>query len=231
MADGQAQRARHGRFGRDMQPEQESEFTEEVIHINRVAKVVKGGRKFHFTALVALGDKETRVGLGYGKAGEVVDAIKKAVDDAKRNMVSIYREGTTIPYEVVTEYCSSKIILKPAAKGHGVIAGGAARPLIALCGIEDVSAKFVGSTNAINTARATFQALKMLKSPNYINRLRNGEKMDSTGRFVSDAKRSAAAEAIAEFTAEEKAAQAAPQSEASEKPKAADQELAESGEE
>lgn len=203
MAEGR----RDGRFNRQNQPEQESEFTEEVIHINRVAKVVKGGRKFHFTALVALGDKERRVGLGYGKAGEVVDAIRKAVDDAKRNMTAIYREGSTIPYEVVTQYCSSKIILKPAAKGHGVIAGGAARPLIALCGIEDVSAKFVGSTNAINTARVTFQALKMLKSPDYINRLRSGEKMDSTGRFVSDSKRSAAEEAIEEFTAEEKAAQ------------------------
>lgn len=231
MADGQAQRSRRDRFSRQNQPEQESEFTEEVIHINRVAKVVKGGRKFHFTALVALGDKETRVGLGYGKAGEVVDAIKKAVDDAKRNMVAIYREGSTIPYEVVTQYCSSKIILKPAAKGHGVIAGGAARPLISLSGIEDVSAKFVGSTNAINTARATFQALKMLKSPSYINRLRNGEKMDSTGKFLADVKHSAAEEAIAEFSAEEAAAQAGTDEEPQGKDKEAGQDTAAQNEE
>ena len=191
---------------RDYAPEPESEFTEEVIHINRVAKVVKGGRKFHFTALVALGDKQNRVGLGYGKAAEVVDAIKKGVDDAKRNMIVICKQGTTIPYEVKSHYCASTILLRPAAKGHGIIAGGSARPILALSGIEDVTAKFVGSNNPINCARSTFQALKMIQRPEFIKRLRNGEKLDSQGRYIADKAKAAAEEAIEAFTAEEKAA-------------------------
>jgi small subunit ribosomal protein S5 len=185
----------------------ESEFTEEVIHINRVAKVVKGGRKFHFTALVALGDKKNRVGLGYGKAGEVVDAIKKGVDEAKRNMITVFKEETTIPYEIKHHYCASTVILRPAAKGHGIIAGGAARPILALAGIEDATAKFVGSANQVNTARACFQALKTMQAPDYIKRLRSGEKVDSQGRFVSDLKREEAQKAIEDFSAEEQAAQ------------------------
>lgn len=190
---------------RDYAPEPESEFTEEVIHINRVAKVVKGGRKFHFTALVALGDKKDRVGLGYGKAAEVVDAIKKGVDDAKRNMIVICKQGTTIPYEVKSHYCASTIVLRPAAKGHGIIAGGSARPILALSGLEDVTAKFVGSNNPINCARSTFQALKLIQRPDFIKRLRNGEKLDSQGRYIADKAKVAAEEAIEAFTAEERA--------------------------
>ena len=208
--------------GRRQDSELESEFIEEVIHINRVSKVVKGGRKFHFTALVAMGDKRDRVGLGYGKAGEVVDAIKKGVDDAKRNMVTVYREGTTIPYEVISEYCASKIILRPAAKGHGIIAGGPARPIIALSGIEDVTAKFIGSTNAINTARACFNALKMIETPDRISRLRSGEKVDSAGRFIAEVRQEEAQQAIADFTAEEQAAQLADPPKPKPKPKAKD---------
>jgi small subunit ribosomal protein S5 len=196
----------HGRGPTERAPEPESEFTEEVVHINRVAKVVKGGRKFHFTALVALGDKENRVGLGYGKASEVVDAIKKGVDEARKNMITVCKNGTTIPYEVREQYCSSTILMRPAAKGHGIIAGGAARPILALAGYEDVTAKFVGSNNAVNTARATFNALKKIQTPDYIKRMRRGEKVDRLGRYGVETKRSLAEEAIAQFTAEEEAA-------------------------
>ena len=194
------------REGRGFREEQESEFKEEVIHINRVAKVVKGGRKFNFTALVAVGDGKSRVGLGYGRAGEVVDAIKKGVDEAKRNMFTVYKEGTTIPYEIKSVYCSSTMLLRPAAKGHGIIAGGSARPILTLAGLEDVTAKFIGSTNPVNCARATFQALKMIQSPDHILRLRKGEKVDKHGKFVSETMKSAAEDAIAEFSAEEEAA-------------------------
>jgi small subunit ribosomal protein S5 len=190
---------------RDSGTEPESEFQEEVIYINRVAKVVKGGRKFHFTALVAIGDKESRVGLGYGKAGEVVDAIKKGVDEAKREMITIYKDGTTIPFALNSHYCASTIVMQPAAKGHGIIAGGSARPIFALAGIEDVTAKFVGSANPVNCARATFQALKMIKRPEYIERLRSGEKMDRIGRFASQVQKEAAKQAIETFEAEEQA--------------------------
>jgi small subunit ribosomal protein S5 len=187
-------------------PEPESEFTEEVVHINRVAKVVKGGRKFHFTALVALGDKENRVGLGYGKASEVVDAIKKGVDEARKNMITVHKKGTTIPYELREQYCASTILMRPAAKGHGIIAGGAARPILALAGYEDVTAKFVGSNNPVNTARATFNALKKIQTPDYIKRMRRGDKVDRLGRYGAETKRSLAEEAIAQFQAEEEAA-------------------------
>jgi small subunit ribosomal protein S5 len=193
-------------------PEQvESEFTEEVIHINRVAKVVKGGRKFHFAALVAVGDRKGRVGLGYGKASEVVDAIRKGVDDAKRNMIKVYREGTSIPYMLRSHYCASTILLRPAAKGHGIIAGGSARPILALSGIEDVSAKFVGSNNAINCARATFQALKQIQRPDVIGRLRSGEKVDRLGRFVSDQRKAVAEEALEQIVASQPTLESGPQ--------------------
>jgi small subunit ribosomal protein S5 len=195
---------RDRRDRRDFKPmEQEQEFAEEVININRVSKVVKGGRKFHFTALVAVGDRKTRVGLGYGKAGELVDAIKKGVDEAKRNMIVVFKQGTTLPYEIRQHYCASTIVLRPAAKGHGIIAGGAARPILSLSGIEDVTAKFVGSNNPLNCARATFKALKTMQLPEYIGRLRSGEKLDPTGRFVSDKRRVAAEEALAAISAEE----------------------------
>jgi small subunit ribosomal protein S5 len=201
--DGRDSRGRGGRDrdrDRDRQQEAENEFTEEVIHINRVAKVVKGGRKFHFAALVAIGDRKGRVGLGYGKASEVVDAIRKGVDDAKRNLIKVYREGTTIPYIMRSHYCASTILLRPAAQGHGIIAGGSARAILSLSGIEDVTAKFVGSSNAINCARATFQALQQIQRPDVIKRLRSGEKVDKLGRFVSDQRKALAEEALNQLT-------------------------------
>jgi small subunit ribosomal protein S5 len=204
--DSRGDRPGRSRSNFERAPEPESEFQEEVVHINRVAKVVKGGRKFHFTALVAVGDRENRIGLGYGKASEVVDAIRKGVDEARKNMITVHKKGTTIPYELREQYCSSTILMRPAAKGHGIIAGGAARPILALAGYEDVTAKFIGSNNPVNTARATFNALKHIQTPDYIKRMRRGEKVDRLGRYGTETKRSLAEEAIAEFTAEEEAA-------------------------
>jgi small subunit ribosomal protein S5 len=180
---------------RDFQQEPQ-EFEESVIFINRVAKVVKGGRNFKFTALVAVGDKKNRVGLGYGKAGEVVEAIRKAVDDAKRQMITVSKNGATIPYEIQTHACASTIIMRPAKSGHGIIAGGPARSILHLAGYEDVSAKFHGSNSPINCAKVTFQALQKMSSPDFIRRVRSGEKMDSAGRFVSDVRRTTAQEAL-----------------------------------
>jgi small subunit ribosomal protein S5 len=184
------------------QDEEPSEFEEAVIYINRVAKVVKGGRKFNFTALVAVGDKKERVGLGYGKASEVVDAIKKAVDDAKRTMITVQKKGTTIPYDVQIHFCASTLTLRPAKKGHGIIAGGPARSILHLAGLEDISAKFHGSNRPINCAKVTFKALQSIASPDYIRRVRNGEKLDSSGRFIVAARADLAQQAIEEFTAE-----------------------------
>jgi small subunit ribosomal protein S5 len=179
-----------------------SEFEEAVIFINRVAKVVKGGRQFNFTALVAVGDRKDRVGLGYGKAAEVVDAIKKAVDDGKRQMITISKKDSTIPYEVESHFNATTIKLRPARKGHGIIAGGPARAILHLAGLEDISAKFFGSNTPINCAKATFQALKEMSSPEYIRRIRSGEKVGPGGQFVNETRRAAAEQAMDSFAAE-----------------------------
>ena len=150
--------------GKRFEQDKDDGFREEVIFINRVAKVVKGGRKFGFSALVAVGDGEGRVGLGIGKAGEVVDAIRKGVDEAKKGLITVPREGTTIPYELTKQFCATSVLMKPAREGTGVIAGGPARVILKLAGITDVSAKFFGSNNQVNCARAAFDALKSLKS-------------------------------------------------------------------
>jgi small subunit ribosomal protein S5 len=205
-------RGGNDRGGRDRRRpdaiEEPSEFEEAVIYINRVAKVVKGGRKFNFTALVAVGDRKNRVGLGYGKAAEVVDAIKKAVDDAKRKMITVAKNGSTIPYETTTHVCASTITMRPAKKGHGIIAGGPARAILHLAGYEDISAKFFGSSRPINCARVTFTALQQMATPEHIQRLRSGEKLDAAGRFVSDTRRQSAEAAIEQFTAEQQAEEA-----------------------
>jgi small subunit ribosomal protein S5 len=156
-----------------MTPTVDSEFSEEVIFVNRVAKVVKGGRKFGFSAIVAVGDKKERVGLGIGKAAEVVEAIRKASDDAKKNMITVPKKGTTVPYELNEHFCASTVIVKPAPEGHGIIAGGPARVIFGLAGITDVTAKFVGSSNQVNCAKVTFQALKNIMSPEHIMEMRN----------------------------------------------------------
>jgi small subunit ribosomal protein S5 len=139
------------------------DFEEVIVNIGRVTKVVKGGRRFRFTALVVIGDRNGTVGYGYGKAKEVPDAIKKAVDDAFKNLVKINLKGSTIAHDIEHKFNASRIVLRPASEGTGTIAGGAARPVIELAGIKDIIAKSIGSNNPNNLVRATIQALTRIK--------------------------------------------------------------------
>ena len=140
------------------------EFEEAIVNIGRVTKVVKGGRRFRFTALVVVGNKKGLVGYGFGKAKEVPDAIRKAVDDEFKNIVKVNIKGSTIAHDVEVKFNASRIILKPASDGTGVIAGGATRPVVELAGIKDILTKSLGSNNASNVVRATIKALSMIKS-------------------------------------------------------------------
>ena len=140
------------------------EFEEVVVNIGRVTKVVKGGRRFRFTALVVVGNKKGLVGYGFGKAKEVPDAIKKAVDDAFKNIIEVKTKGSTIAHDIEVKFNASRILLKPASEGTGVIAGGATRPVLELAGIEDILTKSLGSNNPSNLVRATIKALDMIKS-------------------------------------------------------------------
>lgn len=140
------------------------EFEEVIVDIGRVTKVVKGGRRFRFTALVVVGDKNGHVGFGFGKAKEVPDAMKKAVDDAFKNMIEVKLRGNTIPHDIEVKFNASRILLKPASEGTGVIAGGGARPVVELAGIKNILTKSLGSNNSANVVRATIKALSMLKS-------------------------------------------------------------------
>ena len=140
------------------------EFEEVIVDIGRVTKVVKGGRRFRFTALVVVGNRNGLVGFGYGKAKEVPDAMRKAIDDAFKNIIHVKIKGTTIPHDVEVKYTASRMLLRPASEGTGVIAGGSARPIIELAGIKDILTKSLGSNNSANVVRATIKALSLLKS-------------------------------------------------------------------
>ncbi|HXK71825.1 MAG: 30S ribosomal protein S5 [Clostridia bacterium] len=150
-----------------------SEFKEKVVRIGRVAKVVKGGRNFRFSALVVVGDENGRVGVGMGKAAEVPESIRKGTDDAKKNLITVATDGTTVPHEIIGEYGAAKVLLKPAAPGTGVIAGGAVRAVLDLAGIKDIRTKCLGSHNAVNVARATIDGLSRMMTAEDISKKRN----------------------------------------------------------
>jgi small subunit ribosomal protein S5 len=168
-----------------------SDLTDRVVRVNRVSKVVKGGRKFSFSALIVVGDMNGRVGAGIGKAREVTEAIRKGMDVAKRNMITVPMVGTTIPHEVRLKLGSAKIMLKPAAPGTGVISGGAMRAVIETAGIKDILTKSHGTNNPINTVRATLAALQQLRTVQQIAELRGKEVEQVVGRRLANVYRKA----------------------------------------
>jgi small subunit ribosomal protein S5 len=185
-----------------MAREESRELKERVVEINRVAKVVKGGRRFSFTALVVIGDEVDRVGLGYGKAREVPLAISKAVDDAKKNIFTVPKHGTTITHGIVGRFGAARVMLRPASEGTGVIAGGGVRAVLELGGIRDILAKSLGTTNPINMLKATINGLQSLRRPE--------EVAASRGLTISQVLPTKKVEESAEETPAEAAAAAAP---------------------
>ncbi len=157
---------------RPRRPRQQSEFEERVVTIKRITKVVKGGRRFRFSALVVVGDKKGRVGFGTGKAKEVPDAIKKAIEDAKRNIIKVPTVGSTIPHEITGVHGSGSVFLRPASAGTGVIAGGPVRAVLEMAGVQDILSKSLGSNTPINMVRATFDGLENLRTAEQVAKLR-----------------------------------------------------------
>lgn len=154
--------------------EKKSDLEERVVHINRCSKVVKGGRRFSFSALVVVGDRAGKVGYGIGKANEVADAIRKGTAAAKRDMFPVKMNGSTIPHEVIGTFDGGRVLLRPASPGTGVIAGGAVRAILDVSGLHDVLAKSLGSNNKLNVTRATVAALKQLRTREEVKQLLHG---------------------------------------------------------